>query len=53
MTKYSKTDIILDREFYHSYPNGEKEKINKVSESITRITNTINKPDSKNLNLEE
>lgn len=41
-------DIELDKVFYHQYQNGEREKISKVSEAITRVVNTINKPDNAN-----
>ena len=51
MIKYKKTDIMLDKDFYQYYPNGEREKIDKVSGAITRVSNTINRPDP-NLPLE-
>ena len=52
MIKYKKTDIMLDKDFYQYYPNGEREKIDKVSGAITRVSNTINRPDP-NLPLEQ
>ena len=46
MKKYKDSDLVLDRDFYHQYPGGEKEKIKKVGEAISRVVNTINKPDA-------
>ena len=39
-------DIVIDKDFFQVYPDGSKEKINKVEEAITRVGNTITRPDS-------
>ena len=39
-------DMVIDRDFFQCYPDGSKEKITKVDEAITRVANTITRPDS-------
>ena len=46
MEPYKKENITLDKEFKHIYPNGEQEIVTKVTEAITRVSNTMTRPDS-------
>ena len=46
MAKY-KGDLVLDKPFFHLYPNGEREQIKKVGEAISRVANTISKPEQQ------